>query len=178
MKGYWKQFMIPFKGLKEGKHEFRFKIDEMFFEALDYSTLENGNVQVLLEMDKKTNMLVFNFNIGGTIRLKCDRCLEEYDQPVEGQYMLIVKFSERENNDLSEDIVILPDDAHEFDVGHYIYEYISLLLPIKHVHEHESDCNQDMITKLNIESNENLSSEKIDERWKALEEIRNKMNNN
>lgn len=178
MKGYWKQFMIPFKGLKEGKHEFSFKIGRAFFEELDYSILEDGNVSIQLEMDKKPNMLVFSFDITGTIKLQCDRCLEVYDQPVEGNYMLIAKFTERETNKPSEDIVILPEDAHEFDVGHYIYEYISLLLPIKHVHEHIDNCNQEMIDMLNNENEDNNSSKEIDERWKALEEIRNNMKNN
>lgn len=177
MKNYWDQFVIPFKGLKEGKHEFIYDIDKTFFDHLEYSMLDEGEVKVKIEMEKQPTMLIFHFNIHGYIRLQCDRCLEEFDQSVDGYQMLIVKFSERENDNTDEDIVTLSEDAHEYDVGHQIYEYINLLLPIKHVHENETDCNQEMIEKLN-EENENNAPEEIDERWKALEELKKNMKNN
>lgn len=178
MKSYWNQFMIPFKGLKEGKHEFSFDINKTFFEELEYSMINDGNVKVDMEMDKQPTMLVFKFDIHGTIRLQCDRCLDNYDQPVDGERILIVKFTTRESDNRSEDIVILPEDAHEFDVGHQIYEYINLMLPIKHAHEFSADCNQEMIEKLNEENTNPDDSEEIDERWKALEELKKNMKNN
>lgn len=177
MKSYWDRFVIPFKGLKEGKHEFVYDIDKAFFDQLDYSILEDGEVKVEMEMEKQPTMLVFHFEIHGYIKLKCDRCLEEYRQPVDGHRVLIVKFSAREDDNSNDDIVTLPEDAHEYDVGHQVYEYINLLLPIKHVHQNEDECNQEMIEKLNEENKSNAPGE-IDERWKALEELKKNMKNN
>lgn len=178
MKGYWKQFVIPFKGLKEGVHKFDFDINHMFFEGFDYALLKQGEVKVNLEMEKKTTMLVFRFNIHGTIELQCDRCLDIFQQPIDGKQLLIVKFTERESDSPSDDIIVLSDEAHEFDVSHYIFEFISLLLPIKHVHQNPESCNQDMISYLDEENKTDDSIDQIDERWKALEEVKRKMNNN
>ncbi|MFO8087693.1 MAG: DUF177 domain-containing protein [Bacteroidales bacterium] len=177
MKGYWKQFVIPFKGLKEGIHKFDFDINHMFFEGFDYSILKQGKVKVHLEMEKKTTMLVFSFSIHGTINLQCDRCLDNYKQAIDGEQLLIAKYTERESDPSSEDIVVLSEEAHEFDVSQYIYEFISLLLPIKHVHQNPQDCNQDMIAYLDKENANDASLDHIDERWKALEEVKRKMNN-
>lgn len=177
MKGYWNQFVIPFKGLKDDTHSFNFEIDGRFFEAIEHSLLDDGNVDVHLEMDKKPNMLVLKFKIQGTVRLQCDRCLEIYDQPVEGEKMLVVKFSEFEE-EVSDEIIVLSMEAFELDVGLYIYEYINLLLPIRHVHP-DGQCNPDMIEKLEEEKYKQAEQEEeIDERWKALEELKKNMKNN
>ncbi len=179
MKGYWNQFLIPFKGLKVGKHTFSFEINHEFFEHIEGSLLKDGNVKVNLEMDRQANMLVLDFFIKGYINLNCDRCLDDYRHPVEGHRILIVKFSPSgQSLDESEDIIVLPEEAHQLDVGQHIYEFISLLLPIKHVHEHRADCNQEMLRKLQQENENDNADDQIDERWKALEELKKNMKNN
>ncbi len=179
MRGYWNQFLIPFKGMKVEKHTFRFEINREFFEHIDGSLLEDGNVMVELEMDRQANMLVLDFFISGYINLKCDRCLDEYRQAVEGHRILIVKFSpSAQGLDESEDIIVLPDEAHEIDVGQHIYEFINLLIPIKHVHEYRANCNKEMLKKLDQENENDDAKDKTDERWKALEELKKNMKNN
>lgn len=176
MKGYWDRFKIPFKGLKDKIHSFDFKIDERFFDAIEHSLLDDGAVNVHLEMNKKPNMLILTFYIQGSIKLQCDRCLEIYDQPVEGKQTLFVKFSEHEK-EISDGIIYLPWEAFELDVGLYIYEFINLFLPMRHVHP-EGQCNPEMIRKLNEEENNHQDEEEIDERWKALEKLKKNMNDN
>ncbi|MFO8054906.1 MAG: DUF177 domain-containing protein [Bacteroidales bacterium] len=179
MKGYWNQFVIPFKGMKEGKHNFVFDINKTFFEGFEHSLLEEGQVTVHMELDRQKHMLVFRFEIKGSINLACDRCLERYNQHIEGRQVFIAKFSDFDQSDSdNEEVTILPEDAHEYDVSHQIYEYINLLLPIKHVHEHQSECKQEMINKIEEENNPNNEEKVVDERWKALEELKKKMKNN
>lgn len=48
-----KEFVIPFVGLKLGFHEFKFDIDNAFFEGIDYSLVQKGNLCVKLTLEKK-----------------------------------------------------------------------------------------------------------------------------
>ncbi len=49
------EFLIPFVGLKIGKHLFDFEVGNSFFESMEYSIIEQGNVKVTLELDKYTS---------------------------------------------------------------------------------------------------------------------------
>ena len=48
-----KEFEIPFVGLKIGKHNFEYQIDNKFFEYFEYEEFNDVNVDVNLELDKK-----------------------------------------------------------------------------------------------------------------------------
>ena len=57
MKTNIKEFLIPFVGLKIGKHFFDFEINSSFFDAFEYSPIQNGVLNAKLELDKKETML-------------------------------------------------------------------------------------------------------------------------
>ncbi len=141
------EYIIPFKGLNVGSHPFEFEIDESFFEGFEYFGVEKGNLTVNLEMIKESALMDFFFTIKGRVELKCDRCLSVYEQPVSGQFRLIVKFGD-DFAEESEEVIVLPVTESSIDVSQYIYEYINLLLPIKKSHPDESDCDPKMIKKL------------------------------
>ncbi len=163
-------FEIPFKGLALGTHQFDFKIGDSFFNNLSYSEIAGGKVLAEVELIKESTMLIFNFSMKGFVDLVCDRCLEKYPQPLEGSFKLIVKFGE-EPEEVSDEIITIPFEQAAFDLTHYFYEYIVLLLPLKHVHpdddEGNSTCNVDMIEQLNKHS-----KTKADPRWAALKDIK------
>jgi uncharacterized metal-binding protein YceD (DUF177 family) len=167
---YFDHFVIPFSGLKPGKHEYSFVIDNEFFEHFEYSELKAGMLKVDLLLEKQENMLVLHFTIDGTVHVMCDRCLDYYDQPVSGTEQLIVKFGETSYEETDE-IVVIPVTEHRINVGHFIYEYIHLLLPYKCVHPDDengtSRCNQEVIDKLNI----TWDDESTDPRWDDLKKL-------
>jgi len=53
-----KKFIIPFEGLKNGKHSFKFDITTEFFEELAYSIIQGGDVKVDFQLNKKDTMLL------------------------------------------------------------------------------------------------------------------------
>ncbi len=174
MKRYLDQFVIPFKGLKEGTHAFNFEVGKRFFDEYEQAAPRGGKVIVDLELERKTTMLVFHFRIHGHVRLVCDRCLDQYDQQIEGSYTFIAKFSDfQESFDESEEIIALPDDAHEYDISQQVYEYISLLLPIKHVHSHRSKCDPEMIKRIS-EEQASGSGGAFDKHRDILEQLKKK----
>lgn len=171
-----RQFVIPFKGLKIGKHDFVFDVGDKFFDEIEESEITKGNVHVEVTLDKKTTMLDFSFQLKGNVMVPCDRCLDDVEMPVEYEAKLYVKFGD-ESEEQTDEIIVLSHNETEIDVAQYIYEFAHLALPYKRVHPDDengqSTCNKEMLEKLNeylIQKNEN----DIDPRW---DDLKNFMNN-
>ncbi len=49
------QYIIHFKGLKEGIHDFAFTIGKPFFEAFEQLEVPDGNLDVQVELNKRLN---------------------------------------------------------------------------------------------------------------------------
>ena len=173
------EFIISFSGMKEGIHEFNYLIDSSFFSMIENSMYENGNIKVILTLNKTIQMLILNFNIVGTVSSICDKCLEEMDIPFQCEEKIYVRFGE-EYDEPSEDVIILPFGEHELDVSKIIYDLIITSLPIRHIHDLDkkgnSKCNPEMLKKIREYSVNELHSgndkkKQTDPRWNALKKI-------
>ncbi|WP_299333837.1 DUF177 domain-containing protein [uncultured Psychroserpens sp.] len=172
-----KEYTIPFIGLKVGKHHFDYQIDKAFFEHFEYDDFNDVDVKTVLLFEKKTTLLELHFEISGVVNVNCDLTNEPYDQAVEGEFNLVVKFGE-EYNDEFEDIVIVPHGEYEINVAQYIYELIILSMPAKRVHPGVEDgtLDSDILKKLEELSPKDLddkeeTSEDIDPRWNTLKKL-------
>ncbi len=173
---YLKNFIVPFSGLKVGNHTFTFEINDKFFEHFEYSEIKKGDLHVDCLLDKQVRMLVFYFDIKGTVRVPCDRCAEEFDLPIEGSQKLIVKFGAGHAEE-SEDILVITENEHELDVSQFLYEYIHLLLPIKKVHGSDENgnslCNPDALRYIR-----ETEEHPVDPRWEVLKKLKDNNNDN
>jgi uncharacterized metal-binding protein YceD (DUF177 family) len=145
------QYIIQFKGLKEGVHEFLFSIDKPFFEAFEYLAVPDGQVEVRVVLDRKNTFLDLSIDLKGVMQVQCDRCLDYFGLPVDYQGHLVVRFSESEKEP-DEDVMWIHPDEYELDLKHYYYECLSLSIPIRKVHPDlpggEPGCDPDMLGKL------------------------------
>ncbi|WP_073238275.1 YceD family protein [Pedobacter caeni] len=173
-----KQFSIPFTGLKIGKHQFDFDVDNSFFDAFEYSLVKKGTVKVNIELDKQETMLILQIHVKGTIVLDCDKCLSEFNAPIEVQERQIVKFAEDELESDDLEIIILNKKESELDVALPIYELITVSVPYIKICEQDGDgqkCDQEMIDRLKSlsagtpEVEENNDD---DPRWAALKKLK------
>jgi len=128
-----KEFLIPFVGLKQGKHQFEFDIDKTFFDDFEFDEYNNVNVKVNLVLEKKSTMLELSFKHKGTVNVPCDLSNEDFDLPIKGKLNLIVKFGDEYNDD-NDEMLVLPHGEYQVDVAQYIYEMIVLSVPTKRVH--------------------------------------------
>jgi uncharacterized protein len=135
------EFIIPFIGLKLGKHQFNFEVKDSFFESMEYSIIEQGDLNVTLELEKKETMLIALFHVDGTVNTLCDRCNTPMDLEIDGEYKLIYKFGLEEEED--EMLVVLHPDSYQIDVTIPIYELITTQLPLRVLHD-EGDCDEEM----------------------------------
>ena len=145
-----REFLIPFVGLKLGKHHFEYQISKEFFENFDYDEFQNSDIKVNLVLEKGSNLLELNFKHKGTVNVPCDLTSEDFDLPIKGKMKLIVRFGDEFNND-NEELLILPHGEFEIDVAQYIYEMIALSVPLKRVHPGVKDgtLQTEALTKLN-----------------------------
>lgn len=90
--GNIQKYRIVYQGLSEGVHEFDFDVDNSFFESLEYSDIKKGDLKVNIVLNKKSTFLELDFQINGNVELLCDRCLDDYNQPIEYEGKLYVKF--------------------------------------------------------------------------------------
>ncbi|MFV0539902.1 MAG: YceD family protein [Aestuariibaculum sp.] len=171
-----KEFTIPFVGLKTTKHHFDYKIEQTFFDYFEYNEFNDINVDVNLELDKKTTLLELHFEISGYVNVNCDVTNEPYNQPVNNTFKLVVKFGD-EYNDNYEDILIVPHGTYEINVQQYIYELIVLSVPLKRIHPgiKSGTLNSEILKKLDElspKSKENKKEEDdIDPRWNTLKKL-------
>ncbi|MCD4696046.1 MAG: DUF177 domain-containing protein [Bacteroidales bacterium] len=171
-----KDFIIPYKGLSLGEHQFDWDLSQAFFELLKNQDIMDCNVHVALSLEKQERMLILEFDISGHIEVECDRCLGKLKMPVQINEPYYIKFgSEREEE--SEEILIIPETEYQLDVSVLIYDFISLSLPIKKVHGKDKEgislCDPKALKRLNQVSYKN----KIDPRWEALKNINLEKNN-
>ena len=172
-----KEFTIPFVGLKQGKHQFEYSIDNKFFEHFDYDEFNGANIKVDLILEKKSNMLELTFNASGSVNINCDLTNEPYDQQIESELFMVIKFG-HEYNDDNEDILILPHGEYEVNIQQYIYEMLVLAVPSKRVHPGVLDgtLKSDVLEKLDELSpreKEIKAEEDIDPRWNKLKNLLN-----
>ncbi|WP_282134950.1 YceD family protein [Seonamhaeicola maritimus] len=171
-----KEFAIQFVGLKIGKHHFEHKIEQAFFEHFEYKEFNNVDVNVEVELEKKSTFLELRFKASGFVNINCDLTNEPYNQTIENEFELVVKFGD-EYNDEHVDILMVPHGTYEISIEQYIYELIVLAVPIKRIHPGVEDgtLNSDILKKLE-ELSPKLSDDKdkeedIDPRWNTLKKL-------
>lgn len=145
------QYIIQFKGLKEGVHSFEYDIGRPFFEEYPNLDAPNGDISVKVSLTKKVHFMEISIAISGDLLVQCDRCLEYFSMPVSYDGFFVARFSEEEE-EIVDEVIILHPDEHQIDLKHYLYECISLAIPMRKVHPDLPDgragCNKEMLDRL------------------------------
>jgi len=138
-------YNISLKSLSFGVHTYEYELDRKFFEAIDGDEVRKGNVSVTVNVKRTSSTFECNFDLKGVVQVPCTRCLDDMDQEVESKNRLIVKFGQ-EYSEESDEIVIIPEDEGEINIAWFLYEFIALSIPIKHVHP-VGECNRAVSAK-------------------------------
>ena len=168
-----KEFIIPFVGLKIGKHHFEYKVEQTFFEHFEYEDFNDVKINVSLELEKKTTLLELHFKFSGWVNVNCDLTNEPYNQTIENEFDLVVNFGD-EFNDENIDILIIPHGTYEISIQQYIYELIILAVPIKRLHPGVEDgtLDSEILKKLEeLRPKVKENKEDIDPRWNTLKKL-------
>ena len=82
---------------------------------------------------------------------------------------LNVRFSDSEVSD-DEQVVILPEEAHELDLTPWMYEFVAVRLPMQHTHP-DGECDPEMV-KYIAEEEQKHDDDYVDPRWEALKKLK------
>jgi uncharacterized metal-binding protein YceD (DUF177 family) len=163
-----KEHTIPFSGLKDGEHEFRFVLGQEFFTNTGDEDMEGGSVTAAVMLVKSPTLLVTTMHLVGTVQVQCDRCATPMEFPVDSEQRQIFQLNAEEDLD-DDELVGLEPGAHSINLTHYFYECLRLALPIRHVHA-PGACDPEVeavLGKLAVEH------EPVpDPRWEALRSLK------
>lgn len=168
-----RDFIINFGSLPFGEHEFEFQVDDTFFQKHEHSLVQKGNIDVLVVLDKKETVMLFDFTMEGEVIVECDRCLEDLTLSIESFDELIVKFGDQQETE-SEDVFVVAPKEYEIDVSQFIYEYIMLQIPMRNVHDEEENgqtCDPEVLRELEKHKINLEETPPVDPRWDGLKGI-------
>ena len=164
-------FNIEFAGLKLGHHNFEFDISETFFDDYNYCDFSHAAINIDVTLIKKTTIMELNIAARGNVRIKCDLTNEPYDQPIDNNIDLVVKFGNELNSE-DDEILIIPHGEYKINLAQYIYELIILSVPAKRIHPGVADgsLKSEILNILeDLKPKENKKT--VDPRWEKLKKI-------
>lgn len=170
-----KPYIIPYVGLKNEKYDFKFQLDNEFFNREGNTLVREGHVTVAVSLDKSLQPHILDFVVDGTILAECDRCVSDIDLPIHQSYRVYVKLESDKDIEADENLEMLylhPEDQ-EIDVEQYLYDFTLLAVPFtKKCEDVQQECDPE-VTKY-IVSKEELKEEdnSIDPRWEKLKKLK------
>lgn len=177
------QFKIDLKAQTEGEKALAYELDDQYFSVLSDAEIRGGSLHVSGSIRKAVGFFELLLNISGTVRIPCDRCLDDMELPIETQLHQTVKLVSQEQmgegsgKAEQEDLVMVDENDGVLDLAWPIYETIALAVPIQHVHQ-PGDCNDAMMRVLTehsaARSSDADAKKEIDPRWSKLAELMNK----
>jgi len=178
---YHRAFEIPWFGLKEGMHEFRYDVTDKVIEELghEHPDFENLNTTVVLKFDKQNGFFQLHFDIDGHVDVPCDRCGDTFSMRLWDEFDLIVKLTSDTDEDGEEeeeeaDIVFIPRSETVLDVSGWVYEFVMLSMPLQHIHPDKADgtsgCNPEALKLLDKMSGADEAKKAM---WSGLDKFKN-----
>lgn len=169
-----KPLSINIVGLDLKAHHFDFDLDDRFLEEYGQGYLPGGHFNVAILLDKHETFIEADFKIKGSVRLTCDRSLEDFDHTIDLEKKMLFKYGD-ENEELTDEIAIISRDTTSLDLGQLVYEFISLAIPMKKLHPRfAQEENDDPAGKMVYSSSTDVESddEQEDPMWEKLKKLK------
>ena len=168
------QFNVDLKALSQGDNILSFVLDDAFFEAIEAPTVRRGRLQTTLTIHRTEDYFDLDFHTEGLVTVACDRCLDDLEQPISADDHLVAKFGTAYSED--DELVIVAENEGMLDVSWFIYQFVELSIPLRHVHA-PGKCNPAMMKALEEYSAARSGVESVessvDSRWAVLEKLKN-----
>jgi len=181
-------YNVVLKDIDNETRVIEYDLDDAYFKKIDSPEVQKGNVKAKVSVQKKMNTYELHFQLDGSVIIPCDRCLDEMEQQIHYKEKLQVKFGDKFAEE--DEVVIIPESEGAINVAWFLYEFIVLNIPIKHVHA-PGECNKTMVVKLkkhitrqkddtdddnsslDFEDDDDFTAEEVqtDPRWDGLQNI-------
>ncbi|RRA98816.1 YceD family protein [Larkinella rosea] len=175
------KYTISISSLEDKSYEFHFESGDAFFEALDQDLIQRGSFKTHLVLTKSSSMIQLNFHILGSVELVCDRSLDAFDEPIDIEEQLFLKYSDHVE-ELTDEIELILWDTQQINIARYLFDFIALSLPMKKLHprfrQEETDEDEELEGKVVYRSeplgpDDETAEPPVDPRWEALRKLNN-----
>jgi uncharacterized metal-binding protein YceD (DUF177 family) len=166
-----KDFTIQFGSLKEGFHTFKYQLNKEFFALIDQDLIQEGDVSVLLNLERSERHMTLIFTLDGWVLKSCDVCLSELEYPVKSKQQLHVKITDKDIEE-EPDLISVDSNAYELDITNHLFDYVALSLPMKLECSdalNRQECDEEVLAMLAKEEGETDNSSHPE--WQKLKEI-------
>lgn len=138
-------YNIILKDLADTVQVYEYELNDEYFQKIDSPEVSRGNVKAKVSVRRKLSIFELSFKLEGIVRIPCDRCLDDMDQNIRHEEMIEVKFGRSYSEE--NDIVVVPEEEGSINIAWFMYEFIVLNIPIKHIHA-PGECNKTIVNKL------------------------------
>jgi uncharacterized metal-binding protein YceD (DUF177 family) len=170
-------YRINIVGLSNKIHHFNFDLGAEFFRKYDSDLVSTGNFRVDVVLDKHETFIEAEFKIQGKVELTCDRSLEPFDFPIETTRKMLFKYGEKDE-EITDEIMTISRETVSIELGQFIYEFITLAIPLKKLHPRfqdevdEEDSEGKIVYSSSDKPTETKNGEEIDPRWNMLKKLK------
>ncbi len=144
--GKFDKYKIDLKGMQTDSVKYEFVLDNLYFAHIDGPEVQKGKVNVTLTVKRTSRAFELSFQTEGMVSVPCDRCLDDMELPISSSDKLMVKFG-HEYAEEGDNLIVIPEEEGEINVAWFMYEFVALSVPMKHVHA-PGKCNKAMSSKL------------------------------
>ncbi len=166
---------IRIAGLENGTYEYDFEAD---IEKIDLTEPLFGKYNTNVVLNKFDDQIILEALTTAGANFICDRCGTEFKQTVKSKYKMIYLLRSIEGAEEEINITYLSSDTQIIDISKDVRDYMILSTPMKRLCK--EDC-KGLCAKCGVDLNEkecDCNDDEIDDRWKVLKEIKNKLNKN
>ena len=170
-------YSVNIVGLSNTYQHFEFEVGNDFFGQYGTGLITEGSLKALVTLDKHETFIEAGFSITGWVKLICDRSLDPFEYPVRTEKRLVFKYGDSDQ-EISDEIIMIHRDSDSLELGQYIFEFITLEVPIKKLHPRFRDEEEDDATEGKIiyssktSSDDGDNGEDIDPRWEILKKLK------
>lgn len=172
-------YNIEFTGLKDGLHHYEFVLDDAFFDGFTREDFEHSHIEIMVDMQKDDSMLVFHIKFDGKVSMSCDRCLQSYNQGLQGNKHLVVRLDgdTEANPSEDEDLLVLGSNEIAFDLAPYLNDLMQVSLPWTRRCSQdlggEKQCDPEMLQRIaKYQPKTEEKEPENDPRWDALKKLK------
>jgi uncharacterized metal-binding protein YceD (DUF177 family) len=170
------KYCIDIINLKNQEYQYEFRIGPSFFIHFEGSEIEKSSLDCLIVLRKAEGFIEAKFHIHGKIELECDRSLEKFHHSLHLDKRIVYKFGE-EDREIDDEVELISQNRSSLDMSKYIYEFISMGIPMKKLHPRYKNEDQDYEEDLYYTSTDDNAQQEddkgeIDPRWEALKKLK------
>ena len=166
---------IKISSLENGTYEYDFEAD---IEKIELSEPLFGKCNANVVLNKFDDQIILEASTTAGANFICDRCGTEFMQSVRSKYKMIYLLRSIEDAEEEINITYLSPDTHIINLSNDVRDYMVLSIPMKRLCK--EDC-KGLCVKCGSDLNEKqyeCEDSEIDDRWKVLTELKNKLNKN